>query len=531
MEEEGAVESAPTANLEPPVAPPEPKVVARPPSDIKPTTPDAFSKRRYDKKYLENFQISHRLIPAGLPSSIDSTPPGWTEHIHPEGQLYYIHTGLRIATESNVMKHHKLLEEKGRELRAQMSNGNWDHDDAEIFLNLIFEDKNLLQVYMVDHKARTIFYPWDLTSKELELDPVFSETHMEMQRKYLYWNHVEFFPMHIEFPKHECEETLSKLIHAESDGLTSYTSTSVYTPEQCAKFGRVLTSKLATGHKTCVLARLNKEIYKGMFLNFYGQPPARLDRLTRIYPIPQWNTHPLLNLVICLFFGLHEEYRIAIQNITVDGVINVERWKDFLTSRIEEWQNNILYSTVFWTVGISFMQAVPESSNHSKSIIAARGLMMSSVLCSMLSTATSLCHSQCYKRDIKGQTAQSAKKRLDPWDYENGYLALSIVQALPLILFTWAAVFAGIATLLYGFNFDSRVMFIVIFILITMIWAILMFRLFKKHDPIYKLFRDIWKYLGCLFWEMVSYFVISTPGRNWRSVFRTATAARRSLPL
>ncbi|KAL4071835.1 hypothetical protein J3A83DRAFT_4093017, partial [Scleroderma citrinum] len=91
--------------------------------------------------------------------------------------------------------------------------------------------------------------------------------------------------------------------------------------------------------------------------NFHGQPEARLDANQSVYESSEHRTRKsiILRIVDFLFFNMPSAYPVEINRIWVDGLVNMPRWRAFITTTTTKWANWTLCSTVMLAVDVSLL--------------------------------------------------------------------------------------------------------------------------------------------------------------------------------
>ena len=81
------------------------------------------------------------------------------------------------------------------------------------------------------------------------------------------------------------------------------------------------------------------------FLSFHGQPEARLDTDQSIYEFSghRARTSILLHIINPVFFGTPSTYSEEIKRVWVDELVNLPRWRTFITTRTTEWTGFTIY--------------------------------------------------------------------------------------------------------------------------------------------------------------------------------------------
>ena len=152
-------------------------------------------------------------------------------------------------------------------------------------------------------------------------------------------------------------------------------------------------------------AFLNTIPAENQFLNFCGQPNARLNADTALFGEQIWNRRPVFKVVNFLLLGSPNEHAARLQRVWVDGIIIQPRWKDFVNRLKEELGRYTIFvrlvrfacrisyrsqSTVMLAVNFSFLAVpgvvTPGSAASSIEII---------IYCSVVSTIASIVFSFC----------------------------------------------------------------------------------------------------------------------------------------
>jgi hypothetical protein len=82
------------------------------------------------------------------------------------------------------------------------------------------------------------------------------------------------------------------------------------------------------------------------FMNFAGQPCARLDRDQAVYEIEEKHRTALITILSPLLFFAPDVHLSALEKVYIDELINQVPWKKLTSKLTEEWREFVLYSTV-----------------------------------------------------------------------------------------------------------------------------------------------------------------------------------------
>lgn len=150
-----------------------------------------------------------------------------------------------------------------------------------------------------------------------------------------------------------------------------------------------------------LLARFSEyKIAENQFLNFYGQPFARLNADAPLFGQQTWNRRITFKIINWLLFRSPNEHAVRLQRIWVDGIIIQPRWKDYvnrLTAELGRYTifvslfafasrlSHGLQSTVMLAVDFSFL-AVPGVITPSSDA----STIQTIIYCSVVSTTASI---------------------------------------------------------------------------------------------------------------------------------------------
>jgi hypothetical protein len=95
-------------------------------------------------------------------------------------------------------------------------------------------------------------------------------------------------------------------------------------------------------------AFLNTILAENQFLNFCGQPCARLNADTPLFGQQSWNRRAEFKAVNFFLFGSPNEHAVRLQRVWVDGIIIQPRWKDFINRLKEELGRYTIFVSLVW---------------------------------------------------------------------------------------------------------------------------------------------------------------------------------------
>jgi hypothetical protein len=95
------------------------------------------------------------------------------------------------------------------------------------------------------------------------------------------------------------------------------------------------------------------------FLNFAGQPCAKLNRDQAIYNGPTGRRSSLITSISPLLFFAPDVYLSQLEKVWIDEMINQVPWKALTSKLSDEWRELVLYSTVLLSANTALL-AVPD---------------------------------------------------------------------------------------------------------------------------------------------------------------------------
>ncbi|KAG0708037.1 hypothetical protein DFH29DRAFT_563050 [Suillus ampliporus] len=375
-------------------------IVTYPPPDITltPIVPEP-QVRRYDRNVPAKDEYEAFMVEKGLLDCSEELGPvaGWEPLTHPEGALFFYHPYKRVFTDADVRnsktadKIDKAVEKAQEEARnAGISLDDFD----ELALELIEEEgKEIWGYYFADHRRRLIFWFEDHTSELLmnHVRGVERKSHVRYALSAQYWRHVELFPNRRSLPEDVVVELKEMIMHAQAENITSETCLAPFAPNEVASMlslvGLLMNSaNMEREHSVWIAARFMRLFCNAKFVNFCGQPGARLDVDQSLYGDSDTRSKKtFLRVMNVILFGSPDAQSKAIHRIWVDETIVQPRWKNFIDRLTTEWNGYTIFSTVMLAVDISFL-AVPSVQTQTSAIL----LAYLSTLCALGSLLVSL---------------------------------------------------------------------------------------------------------------------------------------------
>ncbi|KAG1902370.1 uncharacterized protein F5891DRAFT_161438 [Suillus fuscotomentosus] len=383
---------------------------------------------------------------------------GWEPLTHPEGALFFYQADKRVFTDANVRDSITAVKINKAVVTAYEGMRRADiHLDSsvELVLELIVErDKEYLGYYFADHKRRIIFWFEDYNFFDLvnNVRGVERKSHIKYALDSQYWRHVELFPNKRVLPE-DIVITLKEIVmHAHAENITSETCLAPFAPSEVASMlGLVDHLKDSTNkereHSVWIAARLMRLLCNAKFVNFCGQPGARLDVDQSLYGEHDTRSKKIIiRIMNVILFGSPVAQSKAIHKIWVDETIVQPRWKGFIDRLITEWNGYTIFSTVMLAVNISFL-AVPTITPQTTAIV----LTYLSSLCAMGSLVVSLILAGQVNDSRRGSAADVASFMVGISESMFGLESLALMLSLPFALLIWGMTFfaGALSTLIF----------------------------------------------------------------------------------
>ncbi|KAG9310167.1 hypothetical protein JVU11DRAFT_9788 [Chiua virens] len=332
-----------------------------------PATPEKASQRYQHKRVGRRPDLAPLNIQPGRKELL---AVGWSRHVHPEGNVLFYHQELRIFTESNIYDPNteRELLYCATQLIQQAINMQDDtlHELTELVL--IANGRDWFY-YFVDHKHRLLFWVdlMSVTDFSTHLQGISQHSHIRCI--------VNSIPTDRTLPNGIFEDLRGMLNYAKTDMMTADSSSSPFAQDELIAISDLINSlkddkTINNPYSIWVIARLMTYFTENQFLNFCGQPCARLDADEPLFESPKWNCRPLFRIINVLLLGSPNEHAHRLHRVWVDSMIIQPRWKDFVSRLTAELGRYTIFSTVMLAVDFSFL-AVPgvvDPNSHAKPI-------------------------------------------------------------------------------------------------------------------------------------------------------------------
>ncbi|KAI6135972.1 hypothetical protein F5141DRAFT_1071492 [Pisolithus sp. B1] len=397
-------------------------------------------------------------------ANLDST--GWKACTHPEGALYFCDIQRRIYTDSDVRdvkilqtiekcisrlsdlaKYHTITFPEPLPSPSQPSSPS-----LELVLELTKGKRKECRYYFVDVQKRLLFWmhEWIPERMYANLRGVKEPSHIKIALEMQYWMHCELYPHERTFDTAIYRELCGFVIHANAESITSDTSLAPFESTELSKMMdiiRVLQDSIGQVNDPlfCVVARFMCIFSRIHFLNFHGQPCARLDVDRTVYSSRDHRRcmSILLRMLSILLFGAPWRYVEALRGVWVDETVNLPRWRTFVGNIINEWGGFTIYSTVMLAVDMSLLGIVHTDITAYQSLAVIATYI--SVMCTVGSIVASVVLTGMW-RDKAENAEGVAKYMTEITDTVIGVDNMAIMFSVPFGLLIW-----GMASFLVAF--------------------------------------------------------------------------------
>ncbi|KAI5985872.1 hypothetical protein EDD15DRAFT_2532651 [Pisolithus albus] len=386
-----------------------------------PASPQQVMEYRYLKRPLvDDRATSDRILKEGdMSYDPPSLPIGWMKCTQPEGALYYVHEEKRIITD--LTESQQLLDTSDYLLDRARQLGLPFHLDVELVITEVAGAKETMHFgyYFVDHRQRLLFWvdDYDLSEVFFNVKGVTARDHMKQAVITQYWMHVGLYPNRRELKADDYEELRNILICAIADAATSQTPLAPFDIDSMTRIldlveklegmlnsaSLILLVRRTVQHigsigkenpyGVWVIARFSIEFSSSRFINFSGQPFARLDAGKSIYaPHDRPSSSGLSSLIriIDLFlFRSASGHLEELKQMWVDQIVHYPSWQKYIAKLTSDWARFTIFSTVLLTTDVGLL-AAPTLGGGGGGMTAATASVYLSIFFSVASILTSI---------------------------------------------------------------------------------------------------------------------------------------------
>ncbi|KAI5992710.1 hypothetical protein EDD15DRAFT_965279 [Pisolithus albus] len=376
-----------------------------------------------------------------------SLPIGWIKCTQPEGALYYLHEEKHIITD--LTESQQLLETSDYLLDRACQLGLPFHLDVELVITEVPgpNGRRDFGYYFVDHRQRLLFWvdDYDLSEIFSNVKGVTARDHMKQAVITQYWVHIGLYPNRRKLRVEDYEELRNTLICAIADAATSQTPLAPFDLDSITRM-LDLVEKLEGSigkenpHAVWVIARFATEFSSSRFINFSGQPFARLDAGKSIYA-PHDRSSPsgsssLIRIIDLFLFRSASGHLEELKQMWVDQIVHYPSWQKYIAKLTSDWARFTIFSTVLLTTDVGLL-AAPTLGGGGGGMTAAIASVYLSIFFSVASILTSI---QLTNR-VNGKEYSSATSTSELLTRTSksvfGTDSLAIMYSLPYAFLVW----------------------------------------------------------------------------------------------
>ncbi|KAG1822516.1 uncharacterized protein BJ212DRAFT_809635 [Suillus subaureus] len=380
-----------------------------------------------------------------------ATVAGWEPLTHPEGALFFYHPKERVFTDADVRDHVTAAKlcEVVKEAHRKVNEANIPMPElVELVLERIMTDGvEKWGYYFADHDKRVVFWFEDHTSDPLmnKIRGVERKSHVRHALESQYWKHIELFPNKRSLPEDVVVKLKEIVMLAQAENITSETCLAPFASNEVDSMLGLVDSLMSSAnkereHSVWIAARFTRLFCNAKFVNFCGQPGARLGVDQSLYGKPNVHSKRILRVMNVFLFGSFDAQSKAVHRIWVDETMVQPRWKNFIDRLTTEWNGYTIYSTVMLAVDISFL-AVQSVQTQ----MAATLLTYLSTLCVMGSLVVSLVLAGQVNDSRRRSAEEVASFMVGMSRSMLGLESLALMLSLPFSLLIWAMAFFAAA--------------------------------------------------------------------------------------
>ncbi|KAG1762584.1 hypothetical protein EDD22DRAFT_952979 [Suillus occidentalis] len=415
-------------------------------------------------RYGRNVRVKDKyeafLIKKGPLDCTEELAPvaGWEPLAQPEGALIFYHPYERVFTDADARDPETAVKLGKAVEKAKEEAGN-----AEIILNPYFElalelitkkdGEWVWGYYFDDHKKRVVFWFEDHMSDFLMggVRGVERKSHAKYALESQYWKHVELFPNKRLLPVDVVLELKELVLFAQADGITSQTSLTRFTLAQIASIVSLVdllrdSTEKERVHSVWITARFMKHLCRTKFVNFCGQPGARLDVDQSLYEESNaYSKNILFHVMNFILLGSPDAQSKVFRKVLVDEHIVDQRWEQYMDKLNSDWNEYTIFSTVMLAVDISFL-AVQSVQTQPPVIL----LSYMSTLCAMGSLVVTLLLVGQVNKYLRGSRTVMAAFLVGMSGSVFGIESFPLMLSLPFGLLIWGIILfaAALSTLI-----------------------------------------------------------------------------------
>ncbi|EKM58103.1 uncharacterized protein PHACADRAFT_206944 [Phanerochaete carnosa HHB-10118-sp] len=415
--------------------------------EIEPFAPQDCCQQKYHRSISYPSNAEHSKITMIQPGQVDFERPelerGWKAYECPEGKLLFYDADRSLLTMTNLYEPTNIrhINIAGDLLLEQLRLMKSAAPDSEIVISKGDGDKILY--YAASMSKQCIFW-FEEVPVTLVTDSgraVVSQSHLEKAIRAQFWQHVEMFPNHRGLPGAVIRELKDTFMHGLCDYITSQSSMFPYdsgTIEQLSKCFSSMQENVNNPHNTAVAARLLNTIYKERFLQFFGEPGARLDREDSALDTPKRPRSLAFNIISPWLFFMPFIYLKELERTYVDNSVHYFFWRQFISGLKRDWENSITPATVLLSANVGFLSINTVDVTNTPNKSAAQIMSYISSLLSLFIYIVSQILSRHHRHHAYGQADKALDYILKRENRLIGLQGVAIAFSLPVALFLWS---------------------------------------------------------------------------------------------
>lgn len=447
-----AMEPHPTVESE------HPRFVQMTSADVKRYQRNCFNIRKPTKG---NYKID--AMQYKYPLHDNNLPAEWKAHRHPEGALFYLLdrsiAGGRQRTFTEVDVNDEdirgdveyfssfLWGELRHEVGERSLQDSLNLDEVQLVVEPRSDENGVLCCYyFVDPTNRSLFWldEWEAHDVFSACKGVNTLSHKGLAIQAHYWGHWDLYPTLCKVTEELKQEAVDMIVHAICDHLTSNVSPAPLNTGELESFLGFLTyvKPHDRGHGAVVFGRIMKMFYLNYYLNFHGEPCARLNFDQSVHG---WKYRPSVIMTVCtplLFFSPMTSIR-NLNSMFVDGIVSREKWNAFIKRMNSYLTNTNLLATVLLSANVGFLSIHTVDDGNGTTLRQISSYLSLMASCSSILVGLILVR---HNRTESPNFVFAAAKFLDAlWHPVHGLEILAIAYSLPHAFLLWGMILFFIA--------------------------------------------------------------------------------------
>ncbi|KAF8884897.1 hypothetical protein CPB84DRAFT_1788800 [Gymnopilus junonius] len=428
-------------------------------------------------------------------------PEGWVKVVHPEGGRYFFNSEERTYTDADLYDP-KILNQATKDIATLKTfistNGITLPPDTDLLIDLYYDDDGDIMTiyYYVQHSSRSIFFLDTYEASSLgswsEIQGARTDCHLRHEIEAQYWYFIQLYPTSLEMSPALAAELRDLILHFIGDCMTSPTSTAPFTLDELFRILPLADSVASNVGYQCTgaMSFLSRQMFvfaRSRFLNFYGEPHARLERTFSVHGSDIHQRTWLVKTLSMFLFSAPDFHLRNLQDMWVDGVMNRNVWAESVKKMIDEWQEFVLFATVMLNANVAFLAIQSVDTNSDPYRSPAQIASYCSVIASLGSIVLGLLlvrQNRTKSRESVDEVQAYLERRSHP---RLGLETLAILHSLPYALLMWGMVafMAGFALECFqGSNIQTRTLVGSFSFVVTalILWAVVTSWENQPHD-------------------------------------------------